>query len=300
MDIVTHGMMGVVIAAPFAASYPEASIAFMLGSVAPDLDAVSRIAGRRNFLKCHQTYTHALPVIAGIAAVAGLVAVALGAPGLRIALGLALGMAFHSLLDYSNTYGITLLAPFSSRRFCREWIFFIDLPVIVVTMAALAVVYEALQRLTMPGLWVAYGYALFLVVYWIVRIGLRRRASRLAPEGTISLLPTAFIPWKFLGARPVEDEVHLFDISALDGRLTHESFQKVHDPAYGRLLEAIPEYRAMRALSPLYHVVEVEEGDRNIVITCRDLRTRNFGTRFGELLVTLEKGGNVERVALNV
>ena len=63
MDIVTHGMMGVVLAAPFAADYPEASIAFMLGSVVPDLDAVSRIAGRRSFLKCHQTYTHALPVI---------------------------------------------------------------------------------------------------------------------------------------------------------------------------------------------------------------------------------------------
>ena len=120
MDIVTHGMMGFVIAAPFAAEHPEAAIAFMVGSVAPDLDALSRIAGRRSFLKCHQTYTHALPVIGGIGAVAYLVSTLRGLPGLQVALALTIGMVFHSVLDYSNTYGITLLAPFSNRRFCRE------------------------------------------------------------------------------------------------------------------------------------------------------------------------------------
>ncbi len=56
----------------------------------------------------------------------------------------------------------------------------------------------------------------------------------------------------------------------------------------------------MRALSPLYHVVEVREDESNVTLTCRDLRTRNFSTRFGELLVTLGKSGTVERVVLNV
>ncbi len=46
-------------------------------------------------------------------------------------------MVFHSLLDYSNTYGITLLAPFSAKRFCGEWVFFIDVPVIVVSLGTL-------------------------------------------------------------------------------------------------------------------------------------------------------------------
>ncbi len=300
MDIVTHGMMGVVIAAPFAAEYPEASIAFMMGSVVPDLDAVSRIAGRRNFLKCHQTYTHALPVIVAIAAVACLVSAGFGLPGLPISLGLALGMGCHSVLDYSNTYGITLFAPFSNRRFCGEWVFFIDLPVIVVTVAALAVVYGTLQRAAMPGLWIAYAYSAFLIIYWIARISLRRRAGRLAPEGTVSLLPTAFVPWKFIGARPLDGEVHLFDLSALDGSLSQESLQKVHDSSYASLLEAIPKYQAMRSLSPLYHVVEVREDETHVTVTCRDLRTRNFGTRFGELMVTLGRGGTVEDVVLDV
>jgi membrane-bound metal-dependent hydrolase YbcI (DUF457 family) len=165
MDIVTHGMMGVVIAAPFMTDYPEASIAFMMGSVAPDLDAMSRIAGRRRFLKFHQTYSHAFPVIAAIAAAAYVVSAALGFPGLHVALGLASGMCFHSVLDFSNTYGITLLAPFSNKRFCREWVFFIDLPVIAVTVAALAVLYSDLSRAKMPGLGFAYAYMAFLFVY---------------------------------------------------------------------------------------------------------------------------------------
>ena len=54
MDIVTHGVMGVVIAAPFAANHPDAAAAFMMGSVLPDADALSRVGGKRNFLKCHQ------------------------------------------------------------------------------------------------------------------------------------------------------------------------------------------------------------------------------------------------------
>jgi membrane-bound metal-dependent hydrolase YbcI (DUF457 family) len=70
MDVVTHGMMGVVIAAPFAAQHPEAAVAFMFGSVIPDGDALARMGGKRGFLKCHQTYTHALPIIVAVSALA--------------------------------------------------------------------------------------------------------------------------------------------------------------------------------------------------------------------------------------
>ena len=70
MDIVTHGMMGIVIAAPFAQDHPGPAVALMMGSVLSDLDAFSRLGGRRNFLRCHQTYTHALPIIAALCLIA--------------------------------------------------------------------------------------------------------------------------------------------------------------------------------------------------------------------------------------
>jgi membrane-bound metal-dependent hydrolase YbcI (DUF457 family) len=300
MDVVTHGMMGVVLAAPFAADQPEAAFAFMMGSVLPDADALGRVGGKRNFLRCHQTFTHSLPIIAAVSVVAYGILAMLGFPDYRIAAALGLGMAFHSLLDYSNTYGITLLAPFSRKRFCREWVFFIDLPVMVVSAGALAMVWQSLQRGHFLGAWVSYAYSGFVVAYWAFRIGLRRRAKRLAPEGTLSLLPTAFVPWKFLGARRVEHQVHLFDLSALDGSLANEVLRDVHDDSYETLLQQIPEFRSMRGLSPLYHAVEVEVREGGVVLTCRDLRTRNFNTRFGELTVTLDAAGVLQGVRFHV
>ena len=300
MDIVTHGVMGVVIAAPLAANHPEAAAAFILGSVLPDADALSRLGGKRAFLKCHQTYTHSLPIIAVVALVAYGIFDLLGFPDYRIAAGLALGMVFHSLLDYSNTYGITLLAPFSAKRFCREWVFFIDLPLIVVSLGALVPVWRSFQSGRFPEAWVSYSYLGFLVAYWVIRIWLRSRAARLAPEGTLSLLPTAFIPWKFLGARRVREQVHLFDLSALDGSLANEAFQDVHDQTYEAVLEQIPEFYRMRTLSPLYHVVEVGVRDKGVVLTCRDLRTRNFNTRFGELTVALDAAGKLQGISFHV
>ncbi len=300
MDIVTHGVMGVVIAAPLAANHPEAAAAFILGSVLPDADALSRLGGKRAFLKCHQTYTHSLPIIAVVALVAYGIFDLLGFPDYRIAAGLALGMVFHSVLDYSNTYGITLLAPFSAKRFCREWVFFIDLPLIVVSLGALVPVWRSFQSGRFPEAWVSYSYLGFLVAYWVIRIWLRSRAARLAPEGTLSLLPTAFIPWKFLGARRVREQVHLFDLSALDGSLANEAFQDVHDQTYEAVLEQIPEFYRMRTLSPLYHVVEVGVRDKGVVLTCRDLRTRNFNTRFGELTVALDAAGKLQGISFHV
>ena len=68
MDVVTHGMIGLVVASPLASTHPEASAAFMFGSVLPDLDAASRIFGKRAFLHAHQTYTHSTPIILAVGA----------------------------------------------------------------------------------------------------------------------------------------------------------------------------------------------------------------------------------------
>ncbi|MCZ6688137.1 MAG: metal-dependent hydrolase [Planctomycetota bacterium] len=134
MDIVTHGMMGVIVASPFMPSYPIAASCFMMGSVLPDLDALSRVLGRRAFLKSHQTYTHAIPIILLMGGVcwAGFRWTGIRAPFAPAAL--VLGMLFHVALDVTNTYGITLFAPFSGRRFCLEWVFFIDAFVLAATL----------------------------------------------------------------------------------------------------------------------------------------------------------------------
>ena len=47
MDVVMHATMGAVMASPWLDSHPLAAGAFVFGSVAPDLDSFSRLAGKR-------------------------------------------------------------------------------------------------------------------------------------------------------------------------------------------------------------------------------------------------------------
>ena len=135
MDIVTHALMGAVIAGPALATAPLTASCFIMGSVLPDLDAFSRCFGKQAFLRWHQTYTHGVPVIA----LAGIVTWMLiprwtGEP--LAALALAAGMALHVGLDLSNTYGTAALSPLSARRWCMEWVFFVDGAVVVLSVVA--------------------------------------------------------------------------------------------------------------------------------------------------------------------
>ena len=124
MDIVTHALMGVAVAGPCLITAPAASAGFILGSVLPDLDAFSRIFGKKCFLTWHQTFTHSLGAMLTVA-IAGFICLAIQSEIAYAFFGISGGMLFHSLLDYTNTFGVKLGFPFSQRRICLEWIFFL-------------------------------------------------------------------------------------------------------------------------------------------------------------------------------
>ncbi len=292
MDIVTHGMMGVVVASPWASERPEAAAAFMFGSVLPDLDALSRLFGKRAFLRAHQTWSHAIPVMAAIGAATAL---ATGLPG--AGLGLALGMLFHGLLDATNTYGITLLAPFTRRRYCAEWVFFIDATVAALTIAALAWV---LSRWPEPGWKVQAAYTALLALYWSGKALLRRRAARLGPPGPLALLPSALLPWEYFGCARELDVLRTWRINALSGALKDERRVPILDGLWLDRIGGVPELRLMREVSPAYHVVAAEVEAAGTRLTCRDLRTRNFGARFGEIRLLVDPAGAVKDVEFHV
>lgn len=300
MDIVTHGMMGVIVASPFMAEQPVAAGLFMMGSVVPDLDAFSRVLGKRAFLRIHQTYSHAIPVIAALGAVCW---AALTASGVDAPLGapaLALGMLFHSALDVTNTYGIRLLAPFSPRRFCTEWVFFIDAFVIAATIPTLAWVSWRLIETGEAGGKVQAAYGGTMALYWLVKVALRRRAARLGPPGSLALLPSALVPWEYFGCSREGPQVRLFRVNALTGAVLDDRRVDIHDDAWLDRIRDIPEVRVMRELSPAYHIVAVTPGGEGTELVCKDLRTRNFNTRFGEIHLVLDGAGSPRRVVFHV
>ena len=300
MDVVTHVMMGTIAASALAEDRPEAAAAFVLGSVLPDLDALSRCFGKRSFRRFHQSQSHGLPNALFAGGMLWILIQALDWHAPWAAAGLALGMLFHSALDYTNTYGITLLAPFSRRRFCTEWVFFIDAVVIAASLAALLGIWQHQQRHGELGYGVQLVYGSVMLGYWGAKLAFRRRGLRLSPPGTLSLLPSALRPWHFFGCAQDGESVVLFRVDLWRGCMCEEERVAILDARYEATLEGVPEFTTMRGLSPAYHVVEGNAGPDGTRLVCRDLRTRNFSTRFGQLDLFIDTRSVVRQVVFHV
>jgi membrane-bound metal-dependent hydrolase YbcI (DUF457 family) len=286
-------------AVPVLNSRPELALGLVAGSVLPDLDALGRVFGKRAFLRSHQTWSHGMPVQGAVSLFAGVIASACGADGLLFSAGLFAGLVIHTLLDFSNTLGVTLLAPFSRKRFCLEWLFFIDAFVLTLTFITAGI-----------SLWLFYrngdvptSYAgIFfgtMAVYFGTKGILRRRAGALAIDA-VTLMPSALWPWRFFGVEECGNCVRRFQMNAITGSQKALAQQEVFDDAYAGLLANVAEFMLMRGLSPAYHVVSAKKTEAGELLVCRDLRTRNFGTVYGDLEVLLDKDNSVLRTTFHV
>lgn len=299
MDIVTHALMGAVIAGPLLPSRPLTAACFIAGSVLPDLDVLSRVFGRRAFLRWHQTYTHGLAAIAAAGLIAW-VAVPRSFAEPWAAAALAGGMLLHVGLDVTNTFGTAVLSPLSPRRFCTEWVFFIDAVVVAATVAALLAQWLVFDFERPGARIVSLAYLLFLAIYLAFRAGLYSRAKRKAPLGTVSLIPSALVPWCYFGYASLGDGIRVFRVNALSGIVDQQWQQDVLDKSWAGVLARVPEFGIMRQLTPAYHVVGAEAVAEGTRLTCRDLRVRNFGGHFGELTVIVGPAGGIVRSEFNV
>jgi inner membrane protein len=295
MDIVTHAVSGAVLASPFVGTHPIAAGAFALATTLPDLDSLSRLFGKRAFLRHHQTWSHSLAFAVGAGVAAGVVGMATGVREPFLAVAVFAGFVAHSLFDLTNTYGIALLSPVFRRRFSLDWFFFIDLPVTAISFAALAWVILDWRDGAGPGWGPAAVWLTAMVIHLTVKLLFRRRAIADSPEGTLSLLPSIFLPWWFIGCSKERDFIRTFRLDAVTGRMDEVKKYRFIDEDYRALLEAVPEFRVMSSLTPAYHLVRAEPVNGGTELVCRDLRTRHFGARFGELTLLVGDDGNVRR-----
>jgi membrane-bound metal-dependent hydrolase YbcI (DUF457 family) len=294
MDIATHAGIGLVAASPFLADRPELALGIVAGCVLPDLDALWRLRDKTAFLRAHQTWSHALPVQLTFSAGTAFIAALLGGRGVEVGLGLFAGFMGHSLLDLTNTYRVAWLTPFSRRRFCLEWVFFIDAIVLAGLAIALAVVVPMWFRQGLvPGIYAVRFFG-FLACYIVGKGVLRRRAGAFYPNSK-SLVPSALVPWRFYGTQRRPHSVSFFRVNAITGACSTVGEVPVLDDAFALALEDVPEFRLMRQVSPEYHVVEASPENKGVRLLCRDMRMRNFGTRFGDLEVWLDSNHHVAR-----
>lgn len=140
MDNLTHSLTGLMLSrAGLNRFYPRATLLLILAANAPDADFVTIVRGPLYYFEQHRGITHsiaALPIMA-LLSVLVVCAIARSMRGWLAAWGIAMvGVASHLLLDWTNDYGIRLLAPFSGEWFHLDLINLFDLIVWAVLLLA--------------------------------------------------------------------------------------------------------------------------------------------------------------------
>ncbi len=121
MDNLSHTLTGLALArAGLNRLAPGATAVLLISANAPDADIVTLLGGQLRYLEVHRGYTHSffcLPVVAFACTVVVAAFLRRRTMWLRLWLLACLGVGSHLLLDWTNSYGIRLLLPFSSRWF---------------------------------------------------------------------------------------------------------------------------------------------------------------------------------------
>ncbi len=142
MDNLTHTLTGLFLSrAGLNRWTPGAAAILILAANAPDIDVISAAGGSLNYLHYHRHLTHslaAMPVMAilCILLVRGVSRKPVHWPGAFCAALIA--VASHLLLDWTNTYGIRLLLPFSGEWQRLDWTNVFDVWIWAVLLLGLA------------------------------------------------------------------------------------------------------------------------------------------------------------------
>jgi len=234
MDNVTHSLTGLALSrAGLDRFSPKSVWLLLLSANAPDLDIAAAPQGAFRYLQIHRGYTHsllALPIMALL-----VVFVVAGAsrqklPWLRAWLLCVAGLMSHLLLDWTNSYGVRFLLPFSSRWFHLDWNSLYDVSILVVLVfAAIWPIFSRLvtreigDRRSSTGRAVAIFALTFFLLFDLGRATLHNRVvsqlnSRLyegAPPRQTAALPDAFNPFEWTNVVETEGNFQLSRVNAL-------------------------------------------------------------------------------------
>jgi membrane-bound metal-dependent hydrolase YbcI (DUF457 family) len=146
MDVATHTLASLTLARAILPRAPRISwaVAILAGTLA-DLDFISAYFGPSAYFAWHRTYLHSLFVSLLIVAAISLLYRALAPQPMQerftflaAFLTAVLAQWLHLAMDACQWQGVELLWPFSTRRVAANWLANVDLWIIVILVAALA------------------------------------------------------------------------------------------------------------------------------------------------------------------
>lgn len=125
MDNITHTLTGLALArAGLKRFTPHGTLLLVIAANLPDIDMVSWIKGWLAVMQDHRGYTHSLiglPVMAALAVGMTALLTRKRLPWRAAWLVAFIGVMSHLLLDWSMSYGVRPLIPFSSQWFHLDW-----------------------------------------------------------------------------------------------------------------------------------------------------------------------------------
>ncbi len=233
MDNLSHSLTGLAMArAGLNRFSPHATALLLVSANAPDVDIVALTRGGFSYFETHRGYTHSLVFLPGMALLSVLVVAGIyrqRLPWLNAWLLCCAGVGSHLLMDWTNSYGVRLLLPFSSRWFHLDlnglydgWILTVLLFAAIWPSFARLVSNEIGERRQARGRGLAFVALAFFVLFDCGRAILHARAvgqleSRLydgADPIQAAALPTAFDPFHWTGVVETPVDFRLLDLDA--------------------------------------------------------------------------------------
>ena len=298
MDHLTHTLYGLALAnTGLRRTAPHATLTLIMAANLPDVDLLSLFWGQIHYLKYHRGATHslsgailgALLLASAIQCVNNCVLKKSPASWSRL-LGLALlGIGSHLLLDYTNSYGIRPLWPFSGHWYAWDIVFIIDPWILLVLILGLGgpFLFRLINQEIGAKPTQSYGGAVLCLAtiffYWIAKDISHRQAladltQRTYATGTalrVGAFPQLLDPFGWYGVVETETAYHKLSVgrglSFDDSQTGHKT---VHKADQSSIISAASKARYAQiflgfARFPLF---EAEPSEQGYIVSLRDLR----------------------------
>lgn len=276
MDIVHHGVIGLIgLTVAESLDFGMGGMFFLIGSILPDLDVFLMLFGKRVYLKNHQGFSHSLVFLPLFSLLITMLLIPFIPFAWSNVFAIALGIMIHVLLDYSNTYGISLLYPISKKRFSLDSVFFIDTFLFVLSVSVLFLKYHFALYITLFLLYVAFKILLQRAVH-----------QKLHADFTI---PSALNPFDFYIYKNTNGQILTYQYNALTQKKRNYKEQNNIDNDYSHLIHKSQIYKDIEQITKALHITDVTATSDTITVNAKDLALRNFGGKFATTTLVFNK-----------
>jgi inner membrane protein len=319
MDNLTHTLTGLALArAGLKRFSPHGTLLLLIAANLPDIDMLSWLKGWLVAMEVHRSYTHALiglPFVAALAVILTSLFTRRKLPWRAAWLIALVGVISHVLLDWSMSYGVRFLLPFSSRWFHLDWYPLTDY--VLLACLILAALAPSLGKLVSEEIGArsgnGQGFAIFALCFIVAYAGFRgamhaRVMSQLNSRiyesalGSAAISTAAFPAWvNPLSWHAVVEGEHAYRLYTLSpyGDFDPLSGHPLYKADWGSVLDRVSQDKSFRyalyfARFPYWQKSPAGEDQTKVSVT--DLRFGPPGESFFTVNALLDIAGHIRYV----